>query len=344
MATLPYGSWPSPISAASLVEGKVGIAELITDGDDVWWSESRPDEGGRIAVVRWRDGVTEEITPAHANVRTSVHEYGGGAWWVDGGALLFVDFADQRLRMRSDDGETTLLTPEPAEPRALRYADFRFTPDRRWVVCVREVHGDERAHNEPDNELVAIATDGSGDIRVLASGHDFYAAPRPSPDGGCLAWLQWNHPDMPWDGTELWVADLEDGAVTNARLVAGGRDESVNQPEWSPTGELHFVSDRSGRSNLYRLLDDGSEMIEVGGEFDVAGPMWVFGQSRYAIDPEGHLVVAMKRPAADALLVDKTSHVHGGWSAIRSVRTLTDGTPVYVVEAMLRYKALSTAD
>jgi dipeptidyl aminopeptidase/acylaminoacyl peptidase len=329
-AELPYGSWPSPISAASLIEGTVGISELVTDGGDLWWSESRPDEGGRVAIVRRSDGVVEEITPPETNVRTRVHEYGGGAWWVHRGDLFYCEFSDQRLRRMTPGEEPILLTAEPPAQGAWRFADGRASVDDRWYVCVREVHHQVPggATLEPDNQIVAVAVDGSQELRELVLGADFYASPRPSPDGTLLAWVQWNHPNMPWDGTELWVGELEDGAVVRARMVAGGADESVSQPEWSPTSDLYFLSDRSGRSNLYRLTEDGAE-VEVGGDFDVAGPMWVFGLSRYAIDDDGQVVTAMSRPKGDMLLldgrVDGSDAVESGWSSVSAVRAFPGG-------------------
>ena len=329
--TLPYGSWPSPITARSLVQGAVGIAELVTDGDDIWWSESRPDEGGRVAIVRRRGDDVTEITPAGANVRTRVHEYGGGAWWVDGGDLYYVEFGDQRLRRLSPGGEPVLLSAEPPEPGAWRFADGRVTPDGQWYVCVRELHHQVPggAHLEPDNQLVAVATDGSMELRELVLGADFYASPRPSPDGSLVAWVQWNHPNMPWDGTELWVGELEDGAVVRARQVAGGPDVSIAQPEWSPSSDLYFLSDESGRSNLYKLTEDGPE-LEIGGDFDIAGPMWVFGLSRYAIDHDGQLIVAMNRPNADMVLLDAKDQVESGWSTVGGIRALPGGGAAYV--------------
>ncbi len=205
MYRLPAGTWPSPITAASLVGGSRSIDEVVADGDLVWWSESRPDEGGRTALVCWSGGAAVEVTPPDANVRTRVHEYGGGAWWASGGVAYFVDDVDQRLRRLSPGADPVLLTPAPDTPRALRYADGRVTPDGDWFVCVRESHG--QPGTEPVNDLVAVATDGSLAVRVLASGADFYAAPRVSPDGRHLVWIQWMHPNMPWDATELWLAE-----------------------------------------------------------------------------------------------------------------------------------------
>jgi dipeptidyl aminopeptidase/acylaminoacyl peptidase len=332
MTELPYGSWPSPISAASLVEGVVGISELITDGNDIWWSESRPDEGGRVAIVRRsNDGQLTAVTPPNANVRTMVHEYGGGAWWVSDRTLYYCDFADQRLRRILPGGEPELLTPDPPAPRAWRYADGRCTADGEWFVCVREVHhqvpGD--AHLEPDNQIVAVRLDGSLEVRELVLGADFYSCPRPSPDGSLLAWIQWSHPSMPWYGTELWVGELKDGTVVSGRAVAGGPDESVWQPEWSSMTELYFLSDRSGRSNLYRLTQD-EPVLEIGGDFDIGTTQWVFGQSRYAIAADGSVVAALSRPRGDVLLMDATDEVASGWSSIESVRTLASGGAAYI--------------
>ncbi len=325
-AVLPYGSWPSPITAESLVEGVSAISELVTDGADIWWSESRPDEGGRVAVMRWRDGEITEVSPPGANVRTRVHEYGGGAWWVHRGDLYYVEFGDQRLRRLTPGGEPVLLTPKPPVAGGWRYADGRVTPDGRWYVCVREVHHDVPggAHLEPDNQIVLVATDGSQELRELVVGADFYASPRPSPDGSLLAWVQWSHPNMPWDGTELWVGELVTGTVVRARQVAGGPDEAVAQPEWSPASELFFLSDRTGRSNLYRMTAEGPE-VEVGGDFDIAGPMWVLGLSRYAVDADGAIAAALSRPKGDMLLLDGRDQVESGWSSIQGLRALPGG-------------------
>ncbi|HEX7096554.1 MAG TPA: S9 family peptidase [Acidimicrobiales bacterium] len=283
-----YGSWPSPITAELVVQGAATITEVVVDGDDVWWAEARPTEGGRVAVLRRdRSGAIREVAPPDANVRTRVHEYGGGAWWVRDGVLVYSDHADQQLRRIDPDGSTRELT---SMPRA-RFADGRVTPDGRWYVCVREDH--DGSEHEPRNDLVAVAMDGSGTVRSIASGADFYASPRPSPDGTRLAWIQWNHPDMPWDGTELWVADLADGTVSSARCVAGGRDESIEHPEWSADGALHVVSDRDGWWSVYRVdLDAGGAFTLVrGGAFDIGGPMWVFGESPYAVLADGTVVV-----------------------------------------------------
>ena len=261
--------------------GAASPGEVVVDGGRVWWSESRPDEGGRTVVLC--DGV-EAVTP-EVNVRTLVHEYGGGAWWAFDGALVYSDNSDQRLYRLDAGGSPLALTPQPDAPRGLRYADGRPTPDGRWYVCVREVHG---VGVEPANQLVAVALDGSLRVEVLVSGPDFVSSPRIAPDGGRLAWIQWDHPNLPWDDTELWVADLGDGVVSGACRVNGvgggeaGSGESFFQPEWSPDGVLHVVTDRDGWWHLHRLADDGSLVQLTSGVFEVATPQWVFGLSRYA--------------------------------------------------------------
>ncbi|MDH3755560.1 MAG: prolyl oligopeptidase family serine peptidase [Acidimicrobiia bacterium] len=277
---LPFGSWPSPITAESLVRGAVGISEVIPDGDDVWWAESRPTEGGRTAIMRWTSDIAVEVTPPDADVRTRVHEYGGGAWWVDKGVCYYVDFADQRLRRLEPGGKPLLLTPDPDVRAGLRYADGRVTPDGEWFVCVRESHHTDG--REATNEVVAVATDGSMRVEVIASGADFYASPRVGPDGLTLVWIQWMHPDMPWDATELWWGELNIGGHCPNFKLAGNGDEALQQPEWAE-GRLFVLSDRDEWWNLYAVDGVSGELtLVVGGPFEIATPHWVFGLSRYA--------------------------------------------------------------
>ncbi|MGI9600723.1 MAG: S9 family peptidase [Acidimicrobiales bacterium] len=297
--TLPYGSWPSPITARSLVAGAVGISEVVPDGDDIWWAESRPDEGGRVVLVRWRAGELTEMTPADCSVRTLVHEYGGGSWWVEAGVVFYVDLADQRLRRLDTavpSAEPQFLTPTADIERGLRYADGRPTPDGSWYVCVREQHHGDGT--EATNEVVAVATDGSMQVDVLVSGADFYACPRPSPDGTRLAWVQWNHPNMPWDDTELWTADMGVGALTGGTPQAGGVGQSVWQPEWSPSGELHWLSDIDDFWKLYR---SGSDTPVLDGPGEISCPGWVFGTSRYTFLDDGAAVAVWYHDGAEHL-------------------------------------------
>jgi hypothetical protein len=251
--TRPFGTWPSPITAQVAASQGLRLSAPLVDGDDIYWLEARPAEGGRNVVVRSAvDGVLQEMTPAGFNVRTRVHEYGGGSYVVHRGTVFFSNFADQRLYRvdRPEPGGT--LTPVPMTPEGRwHFADAAVDAARGRLICVREDHTVEG--RECVNTLVAVAVDGSsGAGRVLAEGYDFYASPRLSPDGAQLAWICWRHPNMPWDGTELWLADVTaDGSLANPRCVAGGDTESIYQPGWSPGGDLLYVSDRNGRWRLY---------------------------------------------------------------------------------------------
>ena len=233
----PYGSWASPITAELLVEKTVQLSGVQVDGDVVYWVEGRPAEGGRQALVRrLPDGSTEDVLPPDGNARTLVHEYGGRSYAVRDGVVVFASFADQRLwRLDPGASEPVALSPEPPTPRGVRFGDLELTPDGRFVVAVRERHLGSSA-TEVVNDVVAVPI-GGGEPVVLAEGHDFYAAPRVAPAGDRICWLSWDHPNMPWDGTELFTAPFSDGALRGepARL-AGGREESVSRPRWSPEG------------------------------------------------------------------------------------------------------------
>ncbi|MGD9735582.1 MAG: prolyl oligopeptidase family serine peptidase [Solirubrobacterales bacterium] len=303
-AVAPYGSWRSPINAHQVASGggRRSGALLAADGA-LWWAEMRPEEGGRTALMRRPEGsqVAEEATPAGANVRTRVHEYGGGAWTLAApDVVVYVDFADQRLYRRRLGEEAVAITPEPAVAGGLRYADLQLTPDGATVVCVREVHPEDGG--EPENQIVALPLSGEGEARVLAAGRDFYSFPRLSADGATLAYTCWEHPNMPWDGTELWTLPL-DGAAGPAR-VAGGAAESIFQPEWGPDGRLHFVSDRSGWWNLYAVdLASGEEEQLTAEEADLAHPQWLFGGSTYAFSAGGAIAFVRTEGATEQLFV-----------------------------------------
>ncbi len=284
MATIaPYGSWRSPIDAATGARAGRRLAAATLAGDGaVWWAEGRPDEGGRVVLVRRAPGgAAADVTPAGLNARTRAHEYGGGAWALAAPDLVvFANFADQRLYRQRLGEDPVAITPQADVPSGLRYADLRLSAGGRTVLCVREVHGS----GEAENQIVAIPLNGTGEATVLAAGRDFYSFPRPSPDGTRLAWTCWDHPNMPWDGTELWVAPLGDPAA--ATLVAGGPEESVFQPEWDAAGRLHFASDRSGWWNLYR--DEGEEVAQLTDEeAELAHPQWLFGGATYAFLEDG---------------------------------------------------------
>jgi dipeptidyl aminopeptidase/acylaminoacyl peptidase len=281
----PYGSWRSPITSDLIVSGTIGLGQIAIDGDDVYWIETRPAEKGRYVIVkRAPDGQMIDVTPSPFNARTRVHEYGGGSFAVSDGAVYFSNFADQHLYRQDNGAQPQTITPEAD----LRYADGVIDRHRHRMVCVREDH--TVAGREAVNAIVSLPLDGSGEQRVLVEGADFYSSPRLNPDGSRLTWLEWNHPNMPWDGTELWVADVrEDGSLANQTLVAGGIDESIFQPEWSPDGVLHFVSDLTGWWNLYCWHEDHVEALcPMEAEFGL--PHWVFGMSTYAFESANRIV------------------------------------------------------
>ncbi|MBV9387639.1 MAG: S9 family peptidase [Chroococcidiopsidaceae cyanobacterium CP_BM_ER_R8_30] len=280
----PYGCWKSPITSDLIVSATVGLGPVIFSVQDIYWVEMRPAEAGRNVIVRHTpDGQTHDITPSPFNARTRVHEYGGGTFLVAGNTVYFSNFADQRLYCQMTDG-----TPQPLTPTVdMRYADGIIDRQRGRIICVREDH---TGAGEAVNTLVSINLEGSEDVQVLVSGNDFYASPRLSPQGDQLCWLSWNHPNMPWDGTELWVAQVKpDGTLAAKQQVAGGVDESIFQPEWSPDGILHFISDRSDWWNLYRwIADDVEPLCEMAAEFGL--PQWVFGMSTYAFASSDRII------------------------------------------------------
>ncbi len=242
-----YGSWKSPITSDLIVSGTVGLGQIAMDGEDIYWVEARPSEAGRNVIVRRTpDGKISDVTPQPFNVRTRVHEYGGASFVVASGVVYFSHFADGRIYYQKLDSQPLALTPVVN----CRYADGIVDKQRNRLICVREDHTRE---SEVVNTIVSINLDNGEDIQILTLGEDFYASPRLSPNGSQISWISWNHPNMPWDGTELWIAKIQpDGYLGEKYLVAGGPEESIFQPEWSPDGVLYFVSDKSNWWNFYR--------------------------------------------------------------------------------------------
>uniref|UniRef100_UPI00312B91ED S9 family peptidase n=1 Tax=Microcoleus sp. CAWBG640 TaxID=2841653 RepID=UPI00312B91ED len=242
-----YGSWKSPITSDLIVSGTVGLGQITMDGEDIYWVEARPSEAGRNVIVRRTpDGKISDVTPQPFNVRTRVHEYGGASFVVASGVVYFSHFADGCIYYQKLDSQPLALTPVVN----CRYADGIVDKQRNRLIFVREDHTRE---SEVVNTIVSINLDNGEDIQILTQGEDFYASPRLSPDGSQISWISWNHPNMPWDGTELWIAKIQpDGYLGDKYLVAGGPEESIFQPEWSPDGLLYFVSDKSNWWNLYR--------------------------------------------------------------------------------------------
>jgi dipeptidyl aminopeptidase/acylaminoacyl peptidase len=287
----PYGSWRSPISARMLVEGAVRFGDMSADGQTLYWVESRPEEKGRYAIVRRTpDGQVEDILPPPFSARTLAHEYGGGALLAAAGSVVFTNYADQRIWRLTPGSAPQPLT---AESR-LRFADFIHDATRNRLIAVCEDHTAADGAREPANRIVAVNLD-DGTVATLTEGADFYSNPRISPDGTQLAWLAWNHPNMPWDGTELFVAPFAgDGSLSTPRKVAGSDEESIFQPGWAPDGTLHFVSDRTNWWNLY--AERGGKvapLLAMEAEFGV--PQWVFGMTTYGFDAAGRIIARYTR-------------------------------------------------
>ncbi|MEP6569775.1 MAG: prolyl oligopeptidase family serine peptidase [Acidobacteriota bacterium] len=285
----PYGSWKSPITSDLIVSGYIGLSQCLIDGTDVYWIEMRPTEAGRSVIVkRDAEGVMSDINRAPLNARTRVHEYGGGDYAVRDDGVYFSNFSDQQV-YASQGG----AAPTPITPRAdMRYADAVVDRARGLLLCVREDH--TVAGLEAVNTLVSLRLEGDETTgRALVSGNDFYSSPRLSPDGSKFAWLSWNHPNMPWDGCELWVGTFDaEGLLTTSKRIAGGNDESIFQPEWSPDGVLYFVSDRNGWWNLYRGDSSGSVESVCDMEAEFGMPQWGFGMSTYAFESAERIVCA----------------------------------------------------
>jgi dipeptidyl aminopeptidase/acylaminoacyl peptidase len=287
-----FGTWPSTISAARVAAGATPLSSLMlggTDGCDIYWLAGRAAEAGRNTLLRHHGAAIEELTPAPFNVRSRVHEYGGGAYAVDGETVYFSHFKDNLVyRLNAADDE--IMPVAVTQPARQRFADFVVDRARTRLIGVREQHGEDE-HAQPANTICAIDIAGGAET-VLVQGADFYSSPRLSPDGRALAWLSWDHPRMPWQGTTLWLAEVQDDGTLAAPVrIAGGDEESICQPEWSPDGLLHFVSDRSGWWNLYRLCRDRRRtegLCPMAAEF--AAPHWTFGNSMYGFRSAAEII------------------------------------------------------
>ncbi|HYK95498.1 MAG TPA: prolyl oligopeptidase family serine peptidase [Candidatus Dormibacteraeota bacterium] len=296
----PFGAWASPFRIERLTDRVVFLAESRAIDGVTWWLEGRPDESGRqVLIRREQDGTQVRMTPEGFNARCRVHEYGGGATLVSGDLVVVSDFVTGRLHR--------VVAPERLEPlteeKLWRYADMVHDAAHNRLIAVREDHEPETvaSHGEWNNEMVAVDL-ATGAVSVLIDGADFYAAPRISPDGSTLAWLEWHHPNMPWDGTELKVAPITaDGSLGDARVVAGSRTDWIAQPRWSPEGVLHFAAEPHGWMNICREVDGRIETV-TDFEAEFAAPDWIFGLCTFAFMADGAILAVARSGGRDQLV------------------------------------------
>ena len=296
-----YGSWPSPISAASVAEGSRGLDSLAFDSGYLYWVESRPLEGGRSTIMRWAPGSEpEEVLPPPWNARTRVHEYGGRCVLVANGTIWFSNFADQRIYRMTPGREPEAVTPA-AE---FRFAAFVLDPRRNRLICVREDH---RGEGEPRNTLVALALDGISEGEVLFDQDDFISAPALSPDGSCIAFTSWRHPNMPWDNTSLWSATLDSrGELAALTLHNSGIQEAVLNPQWRDDNALFAISDRDNWWQIYRVVDGRFSLVApVTEDTEIGGPDWFIGKHYYQLLDDGRILAQAARGGVESLqLID----------------------------------------
>ena len=321
--TAPCGTWSSPITAARVAAGVRPVSAPRLVGERVLWLQSLPEESGRTAIAE----AGALLTPAPFNVRTRVHEYGGGAYAAAGDMLWFSNYADNLVYAQQAGAAPRAITSDGSQ----RHADLELDARHRRLIAIREQHG---GGGEPRNSIVALALDGSGSA-TLAEGADFYASARVSPEGRRLAWLSWNHPNMPWQGTELWLAAFaDDGSLIHSRCVAGGPAESLCQPVWAPDGRLYVVSDRSGFWNLYRLEVNGLVAV-CPMEAEFGGPQWVFAQSSYGFAGPHEIIAACRENAISRLVrIDvRSGQATTIATPFEDITELRVGNGVAVVEA-----------
>ena len=361
VTTAPYGAWASPLPIELLTAGVVRLGEARLDGDRVYWLEGRPAAGGiQVLVRRAADGSTADISPPGVNVRTRVHEYGGGAYVVAGDLIVFSNFVDGRLYRVTDP---VARTAEPitldAGAGKLRYADFELDRGRNRILAVREDH---RAPGEAVNTIVAIPLGGgepgnagqAGEGEILVEGTDFVSSPRLSPDGRRLAWLSWNHPNMPWDGMDLWVADVrDDGGLGAPEHVAGSSTNWTTQPRWSADGTLYFVDERSGWLNLYRrtIAAAGAASTDepvAPAEAEFAWPEWQFGAESYGFAGDGRIVAIVRLGGHDELwsiAADGSEHrrIELPWTELGALR-VSGNRAVFNASSPTTFNALVLLD
>jgi dipeptidyl aminopeptidase/acylaminoacyl peptidase len=346
MATVaPYGTWASPVSAESLAKGAIGVSSPRAIDGRLYWLENRPEQRGRLVAVTGDSDGFRELTPEGFNVRTRVHEYGGAPYTVVGETLYFANFADQRLYAQAGEAAPVALTPE-----GYRYADLVARPGG-GLIGVREDHTQPA---DVRNAIVALPGEVGDAGRVLFGDSDFVAYPRLSRDGRRLAWMAWDHPNMPWDDTALYVADIDGERLSNIEQVAGGVGESAMEPSWAADGTLYFVSDRSGFWNLY-ALSDGEAAPVLAKDAEFAGPLWGLGQSNYLLMDDGRIVATYATETGDHLVVicgagasaasgGAVREIDTGFTALGGLQKLDERTVALMAGSTLDTGALVTVD
>ena len=341
MKQAPYGTWQSPLAAADLANSAIALNYVAMLEKTPYWVESRPAEAGRsVIVTAVSGGAVKELTPQGFNVRTRVHEYGGMPYALARDAVYFSNFADQRLYAHRHGSEPVALTPP-----GFRYADYELDPAGKRLFCVREDH---TGSGEPRSTLVVIDTATGGAGKVLFDGSDFVAFPRLSRDGRRLAWITWDHPNMPWDTTTLYVANLTAAGLADITAITRGVEESVFEPRWEADGTLYFVSDRSNWWNLYRYRD-GQVTTALALEAELSGPLWVLGQSSYALDGHGHAVARYTVAARDKLgMVDlgsgELTPLDLPFTSLSNIRLIDPDTAVAIAASATEEAALVSID
>lgn len=325
----PYGSWPSPVKPSNVSTAGISYSELQVVGDTLYWLENRPNEEGRACIVeRQSDGSIRDLTPAPFNVRTAVHEYGGGSWLKTGSALFFCNYSDQQIYRVSDNEPPSSLTPGD---NGFRYADFAMDEDRGNLYCIREDHS---GNAEAVNTLVMLDAREGGKGEIIFEGTDFVAAPRLSPDGSELAWISWNHPKMPWDETTLHLAKLDkEGRAKSVETLKSPEPASILQPTWSPDSKLHFVADWENWWNLYCWEDGESKRLHAH-EAEFGWPAWIFSLQNYTLLSENLAFVSYGKmgewfTGELDLKTGALTTIGEAWSSVRSVTRTNKGAAFF---------------
>ena len=334
----PYGSWKSPIAAEMMIGGgRRRLSEIRCDRNDIYWLDGRPKEGGRQVIMRLSpDGEMTDLTPTAFNSRNAVHEYGGGSYAVRDRAVYFTNWSDQRIYVQKDGGDPAPLTAEPPVARGARFADLTISSNGKYLLCVRETHTDDG--EEAVNEIVAVDT-GTGAEKVIATGRDFYCAPRESNRHDGIAWTEWDHPNMPWDGNSLMSGsfDANDAAVSTTAELVGGTGESIVQPSWGSNGLLHFATDRSGWWNVY-VWRDGEMVNLLEEESDHGRPDWQFGFSSYAHLADGKIALGKGGVTSGSIVLidpgsNSTQTIKIPFSEVSYVTASPDGGSILFIGA-----------